>query len=148
MNDRPSDSTTKILKAWIAFIDVLYQEGATCELSINNVEIARAFALDADTFRKLLNPQGNRHLISFASGDRLTFASSVKALPERLLLARETHLINNGRHHSVFDTVPSSEPLWSIPSTSYITDATEKQFSHGYNTAHDNRMRGETVDET
>ena len=143
--DRPDDATTRILRAWLAFLETLYQHGVNAEYIINNVEVARVFAVDLDTFKKLLNPLGMRGT-HYTSQDRLVFVGKAKMLAENLLLAHETQVMH--QRPSVFATKPMHEKAWDIPSKGYISGSVQEQFSHGYNTYHDAKMRGEIVDET
>ncbi len=109
--NRPDDATTRILRAWLGFLETLYQHGVKAEHTINNVEIARLFALDLDTFRKLLNPLGLRGT-HYTPQDRQIFASKVKMSAETLLLAHETEAMHMQPYHSVFATQPMHEKPW------------------------------------
>lgn len=145
VSGRPNDATTRILRAWLAFIETLYQHGMNAEYTINNVELAHVFTLNIDTFRKLLNPLGMRN-VGYSLQGRESFVNAAKALPEKLLLAHETSLQNGGRHYDVYAHVTPIDYPKTNTSRGYVTTNTIKEYSHGYNTTHDNAYRAE--DET
>lgn len=143
---RPDDSTTRVLRAFIAFLTVLEQEGAKVEHQINSTEVASIFSLPTDFYRKVLNPLGMlKSGLTYNTGDRASLIASAKAIYERMLLKHETDIMHIGQpqYGQIGHVKPSGPELWANPSKGYMGGNDEQPFSGGYNTAEHNAMRGE-----